>query len=245
MSRRKTMRPGYLAVVLGIVLLVLVLLVLLLPGSEEEAPETTKQTTASSTQTEPTVSLPELELPLELEGGLVMESLFQYSGVNPDAENRKGEDIAAATLKNTSDAYLRSALVTVVLTDGNVVTFEVTDLPAGATVMAFSREQASMDAKTGCHTVECTASYGLDTVAIPEQVTLTVTGATIALTNQSDQPLTNLVISCHDILGTEYFGGVTYQYMIENIPAHETVTLEALDSVLGMVDVVRVAMKHE
>lgn len=216
----------------------------------EQTVQPTQTTQRPATQTEPSETEPaqtltQLQLPLELEGGLVLENLFQYSGLNPDHENREGENIASATLKNTSGEHLTQALVAVTLTDGSIVTFKITDLPAGATVMAFSREQASMGGKVGCHAVSCTVSMGLEAPAIPEQVTVAVTGATVTLTNQTDRPLTNLVIYCRNILGTEYFGGVTYQYTIENIPAHATVTLEAEDCILGLVDVVRVEMSQD
>lgn len=221
---------------------VLAVLILFRPGGGEE--EATIQTTVPP-QTETTVSLSETQLPMELEDGLVLESLFQYTGINPDNENREGTDLAAITLKNTSDTYLSRAQLSVTLTDGSVATFEVTDLPAGAMAMAFSQEQTTMDSKTACHAARCTAAFDPDAVAIPETVTITIAGASVMLTNQTDQPLTNLVIYCRNILGTEYFGGVTYQYTIEKISAHETVTLEAEDCILGLVDVVRVEMSHE
>lgn len=102
-----------------------------------------------------------------------------------------------------------------------------------------------MDSKTSCHAVNCTVSFDPELVAIPEQVTVTVAGTTVTLTNQTDRPLTNLVIYCRNILGTEYFGGVTYQYQIENIPVHATVTLEVEDCILGLADVVRVETSQE
>lgn len=231
-----------LGVAVGIAVLAALILVLFRPETGNK--ETTGQTTVPP-QTETTVSLPAAQLPMELEGGLVLDSLFQYTGLNPDNENQEGTDIAAITLKNTSDTYLSRAQLSVTLTDGNVATFEVTDLPAGAMVMAFSREQTTMDSKAACHGVHCTASFDPEVAAIPETVTITIAGSSVALTNQTDQPLTNLVIYCRNILGTEYFGGVTYQYTIEKIPAHETVTLEAVDCILGLVDVVRVEMSDE
>ena len=218
-------------------------------GGKETVPQGTTQSQNSepsgTTETSEPVKLPAMSLPKELDGGLQLESLFQFSGTNPDSNNREGTDLATILLKNTSGSYLKTAEIAVTLTDGKKLTFTVTDLPAGKSVMAFSKENASISAKAACSEVSCSTSFEPGLVSVPAQVTASVTGTTVTLTNQTDQELFNLVVYCRCPLGEEYFGGVTYQYIIKNLPARGTATVDAVDCILGMAEVVRVEIDQE
>ena len=74
-----------------------------------------------------------------------VDSLFQYSGINPDAENAECEDVAAIQMKNNSEQYLESAEVSVELSDGTAYSFVVQDIPAGKSVIAFESGNTSYD----------------------------------------------------------------------------------------------------
>lgn len=227
-------------------------------GSQPQSSEPSGSTGPSqSAQTDPTPTTPSgttaptqsqqsvVSFPATLDGGLKLDNLFQFSGLNPDAGNQEGTDIATILLKNTSDSYLAKADLTVTLADGKKLTFTVMDLPPGQSAMAFSKENASIGANAACSAVSCSTSFEPDLVPVPAQVSVSVDGIAVTLTNQTDQALTNLVVYCRCPLGEEYFGGITYQYEVKNLPPRGTVTVDAVDCILGITEVVRVEINNE
>lgn len=212
----------------------------------DPAPSGTTEPTAPSGTTAP-VQSPQtvVSLPATLDGGLKLENLFQFSGLNPDAGNQEGTDIATVLLKNTSGSYLVKADLTVTLADGKKLTFTVTDLPPGQSAMAFSKENASIGASAACSAVSCSTTFEPGLVPVPAQVSVSINGTAVTLTNQTDQALSNLVVYCRCPLGEEYFGGITYQYEVKNLPPRGTVTVDAVDCILGMAEVVRVEINNE
>lgn len=174
------------------------------------------------------------------EGKLEVTSLFQFSGSNPDSGGEEGENIAAVSVVNSSDEHLKSALITVVLTDGREVHFKVEDLPAGKSVMTFSSENEKYDLSTACESIACTAEFETSDVVMAEKLSVDVEETAVTLTNHSAEDMENLTVYCHCLLEEEYFGGLTYSYSVEKIPAGESVVFDALDCYLGEAAVVRI-----
>lgn len=213
---------------------------------DREPQNSEPQSSESSGSTGPSQSQQSaVSLPAKLDGGLRLENLFQFSGINPDAGNQEGTDIATILLKNISGTYLAKADLTLTLADGKTLTFTVMDLPSGQSAMAFSKENASVGTNVICSAVSCSTSFVPDLISIPAQVSVFTDGITVTLTNDSDQALSNLVVYCRGPLGEEYFGGISYQYIVKNIPPRGTVTVEAVDCILGMAEVVRVEINNE
>lgn len=211
-------------------------------------PEQTQNATEAVTDpaTQPVETQPALECPLVLEDGkLEIGNLFQYEGINPDCNYEEGSNVASAMLKNTSDAYLEEAKITLTLTDGTVVSFVVNDLPAGKTVMAFDIANTSAEAEALCTDVSCEARWNSDIIPLPEGISVAVDGVAVTLTNNTGRDIPELVVYCRSPLDEEYFGGVAYQYTINDLSANESATIEAWDCILGMVEVVRIAVNQE
>ena len=77
-----------------------------------EAPTQTDPVQSLPRETEPTVppTEPLLRFPVLLEDGmLTVQSIFSFTGMNPDAELQFGESIAGLQLANTSDLHLTAA----------------------------------------------------------------------------------------------------------------------------------------
>lgn len=226
-----------------------------------QAPTYQIQTEAQDTQTEPApenqaTDAPEAEtrneaqmpdrFPMTLaEGKLEIQSLFQFDGINPDCGNQEGTDIASVMLKNVSGEYLAEAKLTLTLTDGTKLNFKVNDLPAGKTVMAFSAENASMAGGAVCADAACEAVWEEGGSPMPEQIGVSVDGMSVTLTNNSGADISKLVIYCRCPLGEEYFGGAAYSYTVHDLAANETVTVDAVDCILGMAEVVRIGISEE
>lgn len=248
--KRKRKSPvGKIVLILVLVILLIAFGVFALPqllyrlnggeSAEEDA------TGAAPVQTEATVyEGPRQSFPCELEGGsLSIESLFQTDGFNPDCGNEEGEQIASMVLKNNSDQYLTKANITLTMADGSNLNFEVTHLPAGESAMAFSLENASISKDPICVDVSCDAAFEDTASVVNHKVTATVSGMTVTLSNVSGQDLTDVVVYCRSPFGEEYFGGITYSYTVNSLPANQSASLEAVDCILGMVEVVRIDAK--
>ena len=200
---------------------------------------------------EPEETLPEityspedvLNFPAMLEDGkLEIESLFSFSGINPDSGNQEGDDLATITLKNTSDTYMEQAVIQATLLDGTECTFVATDLPAGKSTMAFATGNTFLAPENSCVVLSCEASF---TELEPwDQLSVSTVGTTVTLENNSGEDLTNIDVYCRDVFGESYFGGITYKHTISNLPANQTATVDVTDSLLGMVEVVRIAINE-
>ena len=184
-----------------------------------------------------------LDFPAKLEDTkLEIESLFSFSGINPDSGNQEGDDLATIMLKNTSEAYLEQAVIRATLLDGTECTFVVTDLPAGKSTMAFATGNESLAQEVSCVVLSCEASF---TELEPwDQLSVSTVGTTVTLQNNSGEDITNIDVYCRDVFGESYFGGITYKHTISNLPANQTATVDVTDSLLGMVEVVRIAINE-
>lgn len=184
-----------------------------------------------------------LDFPAKLEDTkLEIESLFSFSGINPDSGNQEGDDLATIMLKNTSEAYLEQAVIRATLLDGTECTFVVTDLPAGKSTMAFATGNEALAQENSCVSLSCEASF---TELEPwDQLSVSTVGTTVTLQNNSDKDLTNIDVYCRDVFGESYFGGITYKQTISNLPANQSATVDVTDSLLGMVEVVRIAINE-
>lgn len=235
----------------AVLALLIVFLMLFEPPEQPDAngvqPETTGTATSenASAGEGTTAQAPEsvIVFPMSLEeGSLEIGSLYPFSGINPDCGNQAGENIAALELTNLSETYLTEARITVQLADGTQIPFYAADLPAGACAMVFSVENQSISADAICTNVTSEAVFD-DTAALAaDKLAVQTEGTLITLTNISGQDVSEIVVYCRNTLGEAYFGGVTYQYTINNLAANETATVDAVDCILGMAQVVRIAV---
>lgn len=223
-----------------------------LPGILQTSPQTGDSSTASSPiqvesvpGTEPETQSDTLEFPIVLEDGkLEIESLFSYSGLNPDDDNAEVKDAAAITLVNHSGEFLSEARITLVLGSGDVATFAVTDLPAGRRVIAFSTDSVEAHENIGCTEASCEAVFDAAAAMHEDRIAVSVEGMTVNLQNLTGNEIREMVIYCRCPLGEDFFGGITYQYPVNNLPANGSATVDAWDCVLGMAEVVRIEINE-
>ena len=252
MNKAREARRG--AVIAFVLLLVVVLAVLALfvmpqvlykfgneSGNTESALSNQAETeSVANTDTSDAVTFP---LAIE-EGKLEIESVIQYDGLNPDCKNQEGNDIAAITVRNVSDVYLKSAEVLMTTNTGNIITFVITDLPAGETVFAFSQENTSVKSDMVYGDVICEAIFDAGANMSEDQLAVSVDGTVITLQNKTNESLTNIVVYCHSTLGDQYFGGITYTYSIQTLPANGSTEVDAADCILGLAEVVRITVNE-
>lgn len=177
------------------------------------------------------------------EGNIEVESLFQFSGVNPDAGNQDVTDVASIVVTNTSDKYLREATVTATLASGAEMSFVVCDMPAGTSAMAFSIHNDNLLETDVC--VSLTATADFETLPVQNYADISVDGTTVTVTNTSSEELNEIDVYYRDVFGEKYFGGKTYIYTIEQLSAGESTAFTAEESLLGVIEVVRVAATNK
>lgn len=248
-KKRKARRSGgkNVVLVLAILILAAALTLFVMPQvlyqlrGEEAAQNTETQLPAE----DGTIPLPEnrVQFPVILEeGSIQVESLFQFEGVNPDADNQEAEDTAAIVLKNMSDRYLRQAEVTAVLADGTERSFAVTELPAGAAAIAFATDNASLPTADLC--TDITAQTVFEDTPRQDGISVFVDGMTVTVTNTSAEDMNGMDVYYRDVFDDKYFGGKTYSCHIEHLSAGESTTFTAGESLLGVIEVVRVAVNN-
>lgn len=250
-KKRNARKSGIktIAVVLGVLILVAALVLFVMPQvlyrlSDDADVESAEQTDAAAAEiTEALV--PGVEYPVELEDGrLVLEDLFQFEGMNPDCGMETGGSIASVTVHNASEAFLTEARLLLELADGKVMEFMVTDLPAGKKAMAFALDNTQLTERSVCVAVSSSAKWEDQAGTMPQGISVFADGTTLTVTNNTAQEIPALTVSCRDPFDETYFGGKAQKYIISNIPANGTATVEAQDSILGLPEVVRVAAEE-
>ena len=223
---------------------ILLAAMLAFPETKVPASSTPPQTTITdsppqSTGSDSTSPIPEevLLFPLELENNrLLMNPPFSYDGLNPDSNYAEGRNIAAITVQNQSAQHLIQADLTLVAADGTEILFCVEHLPSDKRITAFALDNAPLPADAAWVEVLVSAQFAEQPSLRGNGVDITENGMLLEVTNSTDTELSNLKIYCHNLLGEEYFGGKSYPYEINNLPAGETVTVEALDCILGIAE---------
>ena len=248
---RKKNRLWILLIVVIVVLLGIVIAIN--QGGHEQEPST-EQTEENATvddvqtaetneeETEPSEETDTgLEFPYLLDDDKIqIDSLFQYSGINMDAQNEECEDVASLQLKNNSDQYLEKAEISVELTDGTAFSFEVEDIPAGKSVMAFDTANTAYDGKTGVALIDATTTYSSDAGLKETDVKITSDDNGVQLENISGDALTNLKIKYHCVMDDMYFGGISSETEVARLEAGETTTVDTSESILGDAEVVSI-----
>jgi len=182
-----------------------------------------------------------VSFPVSLEGGaLTLHSLFPFEGFNPDCGNLEGSKTAAVLIRNTSERYLKSATVRVMLDNGTVAAFAVSDLPAGKELLAFSVDNAELEDASSCVGVQAETVF--EDTCVPEGISVHVDGLTVTVTNDRQEDITGMDVVCHGSFGTAYYGGVTYVYTIEKLEPGESVSTVVSECLLGMVEVARIVI---
>lgn len=222
---------------LGVAMTVL----LLLAACGKPSGESDKSSAQKPGQEPPAAAI---QFPYELaDGKLTANSLFPSSIDNPDFNGEYGDDIATLEIVNTSDEFLQEAAITVQLADGTTIPFAITNLPAGSTVWAFAANNASIQIDPACTDVACTAGFTAGMPVLADQVSFEVHETEVTLHNLTSTPLTNLSVGCHCLFDGVYFGGVTYHYSVNTLPANASSTFSADDCYLDGAEVVSITNK--
>ena len=233
------------SMIFAVILIFIIIFFMMLSGNRntsesdfkdlEQAENSQEQAENSQEQEEAYMSFP---VDLE-EGKLEVESLFQFSGINPDADKQEATDVAAIVLKNVSEEYLKTAKIHIVLDNGTEHDFWIQDLPAGKAVTAFATDNGVLPTDANCQSLDVEVTFA--DVQNEAGVEVSVDGMTITLENVSGEDLYGIDVYYRDIFNDKYFGGITYKNTIEKMVAGECVMFTAADTTLGIIEVIHIA----
>ena len=181
-----------------------------------------------------------IQLPMELDDGLVLESLFTSDVMKPDFGNEFSSDVATAEFVNNSDKVIDSAEITVKLSDGTAINFVLSYIPAGQTVWAFSTENAVLKPDFEVADVAANVDFVSELDLRADVLSLSVSETNIIINNMKSDAVTDALICCHCVIDNVYFGGTVYTYHTGEISAFSGAVVEAVDCMLGSPEIVYV-----
>ena len=230
-NRRKTgKKQKCIMIALAVVLIVLLIWAAIVyrESSKEKKAEETKEEQ-------------QITFPYELEDGkLQIDSLFQFTGTNPDCEDQECEEVGALQLTNVSEEYLASSDITIKFSDGSEMLFLVEDIPAGKSVVAFEIENVMYDDKTEVISITAKTKYSSNVSLKEESVLLNADDIGIAIENISQNALKDVSVKYHCNLNDIYFGGKSYECLVKSLAVGESVLLDTSECYLGEATVVSI-----
>lgn len=171
---------------------------------------------------------------------LKIDSLFQFTGPNPDCKDEEGEDISSIQLTNKSQKYLESADITVNLADGTEYHFHIEDLPAGKIILAFDTQNQSYDGKSGVADIDADVIYAESASLKEEAIATSVEEDGLHLSNISGESLSNITVKYHCDMDDMYYGGLCYAGTVESLAPGETTVLDTSECYMGEAAVVNI-----
>lgn len=182
-----------------------------------------------------------IAFPYELDDGkLIIDTLFQYSGLNPDCSDEEDENIGAIQLINDSEQYVESSEIMVLLGDGTMLDFIVEDIPSGSTVMAFDVNNTAFEEQQEVLEISADVSYAEGNVLYEDKMTVSVEENGIYLSNQSENSIQNITVRYHCDMDEVYFGGKSYKKQVNLLGVGESTMLSAEECYFGKATVVRI-----
>lgn len=206
----------------------------------------TEESTPSSLTDDVDAPPTALSLPYSLEDGkILVESVYQFSGLNPDADDAEVEDVAAIQLQNLSGQHIQSLTLTLTTTAGTSVVFTAQDIPAGCGAMLVSPDNTRLETNPQCAQITCEAVFVPQSPLSADVLSISVDGVQIQLENISGADLPRVTVYCHGMLDSYCYGGTPYVYTTDALPAGETAQIDALECFLGQIQVVRAEAKSD
>lgn len=171
---------------------------------------------------------------------LTIDSIFQFSGPNPDCKDEVGQDISSIQLTNQSGKYLETADITVNLADGTEYIFHIEEIPDGKSVLAFDTTNQSYDGSAGVADIEVKAEYSEDASLKDEVLSVSGDEDGLHVKNISGENLKNIAVKYHCNMDDMYYGGRCYEGTVESLAAGESTVLDTSECYMGEAAVVNI-----
>ena len=223
-KKNKAIRPGRLALWLGIVI---ALVALILVGSlwiylekfgfpTAEQTDPTDKTTAATEQTEPIQLNAVEEVNIDLGNGLEIVDVGSYTGIYmEDGSDEVVTGVLMAMVTNNSDDDVQ--LLNFTLTgNGQTASFSLSNLPAGASVVVLESSRMSYAQGFAQAEVLNYAKFAEPMSLSADQIEVSAFEQAMNITNISGQNITgDIVIYYKNSAADMFYGGITYRVRIE------------------------------
>lgn len=179
------------------------------------------------------------------EGRILVNSVFPSSVMNPDCNDKYGEDIATVELENNSGKFLKEAMIMVKLADGTEIPFVITNVPDGKKIWAFATDNESIELTPICEMISCEVTYEENMSLTEKEMSYQSDGTKVTLENMTEKKLKDISIGCHCLFDDVYYGGLTYYREIDELNGKESITVAIDECYLGSAELVSLAANKE
>lgn len=176
------------------------------------------------------------------DGSLSLQSVFLSSVFNTDGDGELVENVASISYENTSGKFIRSAALQVTLNSGEQLNFQLTDIPADSSGIAFETSNATCNEQADIQEASAQIEYDDQATLLSDAVTCTTSGTQITVNNVSGADLSQITVFCHCTLDGTLFGGNVFAYSIDTLAAGESTVINATDCIYGDALVVRTSV---
>ncbi len=160
------------------------------------------------------------------DNSLSIDALYNYGGnYIEDGSDEEISSVAMLQVTNTSDQAIEYANIHMTA-DGTELEFDASLIPAGATVLVMEANKTGCSESASCTYNGAEVAYITDYSMCEDQVTVTVNGGALTVTNISGADIGELRIFYKNRMDTgEYVGGIAYNVKIENLAAGASTTV--------------------
>lgn len=224
-KKKKTARPGRVALWLGIVVALIALILVAslwiylekfgFPTAEDETSPST-ETTAATEQTQPVQLDAVQEVNLQLGNGIEIVDVGSYTGIYmEDGSDEVVSGILMAMVTNNSESDIQ--LLNFTLTgNGQTASFSLSNLPVGASVVVLESSRMAYAAGFTQAEVQGYAAFAEPMSLCTDKVEISAFEQAMNITNISGQDITgDIVIYYKNSAVDMFYGGITYRVRIE------------------------------
>ena len=182
------------------------------PTSKPAEPEMPTEAEAPETQAQ------NLEMkPINLGFGLVLEQVTDYTGAYmEDGSDEIVSGVMMALISNTGEKDLQYAKIEVAFDSGSYL-FEITDLPAGADVVALEKNRAQLPSGSPVSAVLANSAFFPEGMSTYQGI-FEISGANgmLNIKNISENEVfDDIYIHYKNKIGDTYYGGIAYRVKVE------------------------------
>lgn len=199
------------------VILCIVLAVFLLARIEPEVKDESSVSTENTKQTVYTTPVETNIDPIELEEGLVISAMSEYTGIYmEDGSDETVSGVMMVVLTNHTDEDLQYAQITVSFEEGDRH-FDVTNLPSGCSAVILEKERLSMlDSEPISSDIENVVYFSEPMSTNADQILISGVSGIMNVQNVSGQDLDGDIYVYYKYYESGYYyGGITFRVKVE------------------------------
>lgn len=172
-----------------------------------------------------------VSFPVTVDGDIIIEDGFLYSGIFPeDGQNDEKKNVPALKVKNNSDKALQLIRIYAETDEKNLL-FEITTLPAGATVTVLEKNAQTLSEKDSINqfSAENRINFEKELTLHSDVFTLTELNGIFNIRNNTDTDIAADIYVYYKKKNSDgsYFGGITFRTKAEGLAANELKQLSA------------------